>query len=129
MGLMKWLGLAAEEKEPLALDDRSFHKEVMRSNTPVLVDVWSPGCAPCVALAPTIKRLTAKYEGRVKVCHLDASQAPKTMGKLKVRGTPTVLFFKRGSVVEQVVGLRGQHYYEDIIEEDLLESASAEATA
>ena len=129
MGLLKWLGLTAEEKEPLALDDKSFHSEVMRSDIPVLVDVWSPGCAPCVALAPTIRRLAAKYDGQVKICHLDASQAPKTMAKLKVRGTPTVLFFKRGSVVEKVVGLRGQHYYEEVIEEDLLERPAAEATA
>jgi thioredoxin-like negative regulator of GroEL len=120
MGLLKWLGLASEEKEPLALDDGNFHQEVMRSEVPVLVDVWSPGCAPCVSLAPTIKRLAAKYDGEVKVCHLDASIAPKTMKRLRVRGTPTVLFFKRGAVVETVVGTRGQHYYEEIIEEDLL---------
>jgi thioredoxin-like negative regulator of GroEL len=126
---MKWLGLASEEKEPLALDDGNFQSEVMRSDLPVLLDVWSPGCAPCVALAPTVKRLAAKYDGQVKVCHLDASQAPKTMKRLRVRGTPTVLFIKRGAVKETVVGLRGQHYYEEIIEEDLLERAPEAASA
>ncbi len=129
MGLLRWLGLAAEEQEPVALDDKNFHKEVMRSDVPVLVDVWSPGCGPCVALAPTIKRLAAKYDGQVKVCHLDASAAPKTAGRLRIRGTPTVLFFKRGRVVETVVGLRGQHYFEEIIEEDLLELPEEAATA
>ena len=129
MGLFKWLGLVSEEKDPLALDDGNFHKEVMQSEVPVLVDVWSPGCAPCVALAPTIKRLAAKYDGQVKVCHLDASVAPKTMKRLRVRGTPTVLFFKRGAVVETVVGTRGQHYYEEIIDEDLLERAPEAASA
>ena len=129
MGLLRWLGLAQEEQEPVALDDKNFHQEVMRSDVPVLVDVWSPGCQPCVALAPTIKRLAAKYDGQVKVCHLDASAAPKTTGRLRIRGTPTVLFFKRGRVVETVVGLRGQHYFEEIIEEDLLELSEEAATA
>lgn len=129
MGLFKWLGLTPEEKEPVALDDSNFHREVMRSDLPVLVDVWSPGCGPCVSLAPTIRRLAAKYEGQLKVCHLDASQAPKTTRRLRVRGTPTVVFVKRGAVVESVVGLRGQHYYEEIIQEDLLEPAPEAASA
>ena len=129
MGLLRWLGLAAEEQEPVALHDKNFHQEVMRSEVPVVVDIWSPGCSPCVALAPTIKRLAAKYDGEVKVCHLDASAAPKTTNRLRVRGTPTVLFFKRGRVVETVVGLRGQHYYEEIIDEDLLDLEEAAATA
>ena len=122
MGLMSWLGLdAGPEREPVALNDKNFHQEVFGSKVPVLVDVWGPGCAPCTALAPTIKRLAAKYDGQVKVCQLDASLAPRTMQKLRVRGTPTVIFFKRGSTVETVVGLRGQHFYEDIIENELLD--------
>ena len=51
---------------------------------------------------------------------------PKTVSKLGVRGTPTVLFFKNGAVVERVSGMRGQHYYEEIIDEDLLEQPVAE---
>lgn len=129
MGFMRWLGLdAGPEKDPVALNDKNFHQEVFGSKVPVVVDVWGPGCAPCTALAPTIKRLAAKYDGQVKVCQLDASIAPRTMQKLRVRGTPTVIFFKRGSTVETVVGLRGQHFYEDIIENELLE-APAEAVA
>ena len=127
MGLMKWLGLAADEQDPVALNDKNFHKEVMRSDLPVVVDVWSPGCQPCVTLAPTVKRIAAKYDGQVKVCHLDASEAPRTANKLRVRGTPTMLFFKKGRVVETVVGLRGQHYFEEIIEEDLLDPPAEEA--
>lgn len=122
MGLLKWLGFdGIPEKEPVALDDSNFRDEVTRSAVPVLVDVWSPGCQPCNALAPTIMKLAGKYEGRVKVCQLDASQAPRSTASLRIRGTPTVVFFKNGRLVERVVGLRGQHYYEEIIEEDLLE--------
>jgi len=120
MGLMKWLGLDDCKKEPLSLNDDNFKQEATQSDLPVLIDVWSEGCAPCTALAPTIMRLACKYEGKIKVCHLNTGAAPKTIGRLGVRGTPTVLFMKSGAVVERVVGLRGQHFYEDIIENDLL---------
>ena len=62
-------------------------------------------------------RIAGKYDGQVKVVELNVSQNPKTAGKLGVRGTPTVLFLKKGKVVERVVGTRGQHYYEEIIDE------------
>jgi thioredoxin 1 len=122
MGILKWLGFdGACEQEPLSVDDDNFVDEVRRSDVPVVVDVWSYGCQPCMALVPTIRRLACKYEGRVKVAELNASGAPKTLARLGVRGTPTVLFFKNGAEVERVVGARGQHYYEEIIDEDLLE--------
>jgi len=128
MGLLSWLGLEGEcEQEPVALDDGNFVDEVRRSDVPVLVDVWSNGCQPCMHLVPTIKKLACKYEGRVKVAQLNVGATPRTMRKLGVRGTPTVLFFKNGAVVERVVGVRGQHYYEEVIEEDLLEAPAASA--
>jgi len=123
MGLLKWLGFdGACEKEPVSLTDANFVQEVRNSKIPVVVDIWSNGCAPCMALVPTIKRLACKYEGRVKVAELNVSSGRKSAAKLGVRGTPTILFFKNGQVVERVVGLRGQHYFEEIIETDLLHS-------
>ncbi len=122
MGLLKWLGFDGGcEKEPLSLNDKNFVEEVRRSKIPVLVDAWSNGCQPCLALVPTIKRLACQYEGALKVAHLNVGENRKTAAKLGVRGTPTILFFKNGHEVERVVGVRGQHYYEDIIETDLLE--------
>lgn len=119
MGLLHWLGLDMGcEKAPVSLTDENFEAEVLKSPLPVIVDVWGEGCAPCVALAPTIKRLACKYEGKVKVCELNASQSPRLASKLGVRGTPTVLFFKDRSVRERVVGMRGQHYYEEILADD-----------
>ena len=119
MGLLKWLGFDQGcEQEPISLTYANFHKEVMASDIPVIVDVWSNGCSPCVALVPTIKRLACKFDGKVKVAELNASSAPRTMAKLGVRGTPTVLFFNKGAEVERVVGMRGQHYYEEIVEDE-----------
>ena len=122
MGILNWLGFDGScEEEPVELNDKNFNQEVRKSDIPVIVDIWSDGCQPCMALVPTIKKLTCKYKGVVKVGHLNVGAAPKTLSKLGVRGTPTVLFFKNGAVVERVVGMRGQHYYEEIILEDLLD--------
>jgi thioredoxin 1 len=121
MGLLNWLGFdGVKEMEPLAVDDKNFESEILKSKMPAIVDVWSTGCAPCAALIPTIKSLAGKYDGRVKVAELNVGAGRKTAARLGVQGTPTVLFFKNGKVVERVVGLRGRHYYEEIVEEDLL---------
>lgn len=128
MGILNWLGITGDcEKDPVELSDSNFIEEVRRSNIPVLVDIWSNGCAPCMQLVPTIKRLACKYEGKVKVAQLNVSKGQKTVGKLGVRGTPTVLFFKNGNIVERVVGVRGQHYFEEIIETDLIDHSEADA--
>jgi len=125
MGILSWLGFdGACEQEPVELDDENFKQEVSRSDVPVVVDVWSHGCQPCMALVPTVKRLACKYDGKVKVAQLNVGVGRKAAARLGVRGTPTMLFFKKGgALVERVVGVRGQHYYEEIIEEDLLGNA------
>lgn len=128
MGILNWLGFdGACEKEPISLNDKNFAAEVRNSPVPVIVDVWSNGCAPCMALVPTIKRLACKYDGKIKVAELNTSAGPKSTAKLGVRGTPTVLFFKNGAVVERVVGVRGQHYFEEIVETELLGGVSETA--
>jgi thioredoxin 1 len=130
MGILSFLGFdGAKELEPVALDDRNFDAEVRKSKMPVVVDVWSTGCAPCAALVPTIRRLAGKYEGRVKIAQLNVGTGMKAAGKLGVRGTPTVLFFKNGAVVERVVGFRGQQYFEEIIEEELIGRTVAEVAS
>ncbi len=130
MGILSFLGFdGAGELEPVELSDANFATEVTKSKLPVMVDVWSNGCQPCAALVPTVKRLAAKYDGRVKVGQLNVGSGGKTAARLGVRGTPTVLFFKNGSVVERVVGVRGQHYFEEIIEEDLLGNVARKEAA
>ena len=119
MGLLSWLGLESEPVEdPISLNDQNFAHEVGEAKLPVLIDVWSPGCGPCLSLVPTVRRLAGKYKDRVKVCQLDASTNRKSVEKLNVRATPTIIFMKGGQEVERVVGMRGQHYFEEIIEEE-----------
>jgi len=106
--------------EVISLTDKNFKKEVLQSKLPVLLDVWSNGCAPCMQLAPIVTRLSQKYSGRLKVAELNVSAAPKWAQKLRVRGTPTVIYFKRGKEKERVVGLRGSLYHEEYIDNELL---------
>ena len=122
MGILGWLGLEGDcEHDPVPLTDENFREEVVESEVPVVIDVWAASCMPCRALVPTMRRLACKYEGRVKVAQLEVDRAPRSAVGLGVRATPTVLFLKSGKVVERVVGVRGQHYFEEIIESDLLE--------
>ncbi len=119
MGVLSWLGLENEpEKEPVELNDANFN-EIMRSSgaKPLLIDVWSDNCPHCHKLVPTIKKLAAKYENSVTVGHINTNRSPRSAARLSVRGTPTVVVFHRGSEYERVVGVRGQHFYEEILNE------------
>lgn len=117
----KLFGPKQPEVWPTHVDDENFKAEVTRSQLPVLLDVWGPSCAPCKQLEPIIIRLATKYQGRVKVAEINAADNPRIMNKLGVMGTPTVLYFKDGHVVERVVGFRGEQYHSEFIEQELLD--------
>jgi len=89
------------------------------------VDVWSFGCPYCMKLAPTMGALATKYQGRVKVCELNAGNSPRLAQSLEVRGTPTVVVFEDGKLLGSVVGFRPQSYYEELIETEFPLSGSA----
>ncbi len=127
MGLLsKLFGPRQPRVQPTHLDDSNFVSEVVRSELPVVVDVWGPGCSPCRMLEPIIMDLATAYAGRVKVAELNAAEAGRTAARFGVMGTPTVLFFKRGREVERVVGFVGERYLREMIDEELL-GARAEA--
>ncbi len=90
------------------LTDMTFQQEVNGSPVPVLVDFYSPTCGPCRMLAPVIESLARKYAGRVKVCKLDTSRNQMVAAQFQIRGVPTLLFFKGGQVVDQLVGAAPQ---------------------
>jgi thioredoxin 1 len=121
MGLLaRLLGGKAPRVQPVHVDDSNFVAEVLRSEQPVVLDVWSEGCGPCRMLEPVIMDLAAKYDGRVKVAEANAAKARHTAARLGVLGTPTVLFFKDRQEVERVVGFVGSRYLEEIVEAELL---------
>ena len=86
------------------LDDQIFQEIVNNSSLPVLVDFYSPTCGPCRSLAPIIDQLAGRYAGRVVICKLDTSRHQMSAGRFQIRGVPTLIFFKNGQQVDQVVG-------------------------
>ena len=89
---------------PIDVTDDSFEREVMSSETPVLVDFWAVWCGPCRQIAPLLRELAYDYKGRLKVCKLNIDKSPATTRRFKIRSIPTLLLFKDGRVVESIVG-------------------------
>ncbi len=90
--------------QPIQVSDQNFKAEVLDSATPVLVDFWAIWCGPCKMIAPIVEELAREYDGKLKVAKMDVDANPKTSMDFGIRSIPTLLVFKGGSVVEQIVG-------------------------
>jgi len=86
------------------VNDANFDQDVLKSETPVLVDFWATWCGPCRAIAPIVEELAKDYQGKVKVAKMDVDRNSATPMRYGVRGIPTLLVFKGGQVKEQIVG-------------------------
>ena len=86
--------------------DESFAREVLQSELPVLVDFWAPWCGPCRMVAPIVEELAEEYDGKVKFVKLNTDDNPQIAGKYGIRSIPTLLVFKGGEPVSQIVGFR-----------------------
>jgi thioredoxin 1 len=86
------------------LSDADFQQEVLQAEGPVIVDFTARWCAPCRVLGVTLEALAQEHAGKVKVTKLDVDDHPHTAQQFGVRSMPTLLFFKNGQVVSQVVG-------------------------
>jgi thioredoxin len=109
---------------PVHVDERNFAREVLRSDLPVVLDVWSPGCGPCRMLEPVVVDVATRYAGRVKVAEMNAAESGAIAAQLGVMGTPTVLFFRGRREVERVVGFVGARYLSEVIDAELLGSSA-----
>lgn len=101
------------------LSDADFENEVVNSDIPVLVDFWASWCAPCKAIAPVVEGLAETFAGQVKICKLNVDENPATPGQYGVRGIPTLILFKGGEVVDQVVGAVPKGQLESLIKKAL----------
>jgi thioredoxin 1 len=108
---------------PVHVDARNFAQEVSRSELPVVLDVWGPGCSPCKMLEPIVVDIATRYQGRVKVAEMNAAESGAIASQLGVMSTPTLLFFKGRREVERVTGFVGERFIREIVESELLDPA------
>ena len=92
--------------KPIVVDDGNFEQAVLQSETPVLVDFWAAWCRPCLMVAPILDELAEEYSGRVSIARLDIDQNPKTAAQYQIMAIPTMLLFKKGKPVSNIVGFR-----------------------
>jgi len=100
----------------LHLDDKNFKKEVLESELPVLVDFWAPWCGPCKAISPIIEELAKEYEKKVKVGKINIDESSRVATDYGIMSIPTVVFFKKGGIVGQIVGMASKSEFKKKIE-------------
>lgn len=96
--------------------DSTFESLVLQSETPALVDFWASWCAPCRAIAPIVDEMAQEYTGKLRVVKVNVDDNPATPGKYGVRGIPTLILFKGGKVVDQLVGAVPKNQIKELIE-------------
>jgi thioredoxin 1 len=89
---------------PVVLSDDNFAQEVLQSDKPVLVDFWAEWCGPCKMIAPALNELAGEYAGKAKIAKLDVDSYNMIAGQYGIRSIPSLLIFKGGRVVDQIVG-------------------------
>ncbi len=106
--------------EPIELTDDNFEQEVLKSDLPVLVDFWATWCGPCRMVGPIVDELAKEYAGRIKVGKLNVDNNGKTSIKYGIMSIPSLLFFKKGQVVDQMVGAAPKNSFVEKLEKVLI---------
>lgn len=94
----------ADQSKPLVVTDDSFQREVLSARGLVLVDCWAPWCGPCRMVGPIMDQLAAESNGRYRIAKLNVDENPRTAAQFQIHSIPTMLIFKDGKLVEQLIG-------------------------
>jgi len=92
--------------KPVEVSEKSFDQEVLKANSPVLVDFWAPWCGPCRRVAPIVEELAEEYDGVMDFTKLNTDENPSIASRYSVFSIPTLIVFKDGQPVEQIIGFK-----------------------
>ena len=101
----------------LAITDETFEEEVLKSDTPVLVDFWAEWCAPCRIVGPVVDELAEEYKGKIKIGKVDVDANSQTPSRFGIMSIPTLMFFKDGNPVKTLVGAQSKETLKREIEQ------------
>lgn len=90
--------------KPIEFTDSNFEEEVLKSEHPVLVDFWAEWCGPCRMIGPVVEEMASEYEGKAKIGKVNVDLNPEISVKYGIRSIPSLLIFKNGQVVDQIIG-------------------------
>jgi thioredoxin 1 len=113
----------------IAVTDANFEQEVEKHDGLAVVDFWATWCGPCRMIAPILEQLATEYTGRVKVTKLDVDANIKTGSRFNVRSIPTLLFFKDGKQVDQIIGAVPKQRIEAVLQKHAPASAEQSKSA
>ena len=103
----------------VTVSDSEFESSVLKGDKPALIDFWAEWCQPCKMLAPTVEEIAGEYEDKIMVGKLNVDDNPATATKYGIRGIPTLLLFKGGQVVQQLVGVKSKAEIKKVIDENI----------
>ena len=105
--------------EPIEVSDQTFDAEVLQASVPVLVDFWAPWCGPCRMVAPIVEELADEYGPKVKFVKVNTDESFNTAASYGIRSIPTLIVFKGGKPVGQIIGFRPKNDLKRVIDQAL----------